>query len=138
MNDYSGHDKSLEVYKTYREMVVHEDNLINFRLTWLLIVQGASVSGYVAASLSEADLAQSLIRLIPPFGAFFAVISWLGVVSASVAIRTLQLHYLKHHDFDGLPPLTGGGIRNIFTNIGVAYHLSIPLAFILGWSIIYQ
>jgi hypothetical protein len=125
------------IYDTYRKIVIHEDGLINWRVTWLIIFQGILISAFVQAGLSANTFPDTIPAVelgLELIGLLHSVLSFFGILSASLAIRTLRIHYEENHKFRNLPPLTGGGKRNVTTNLGVAYHLLLPLIFLLTWT----
>lgn len=130
---------TVAVFETYRKIVIHEDGLINWRVTWLVIFQGVLLTSFTQIGLGNQlpeDTKVTLRNSLQWIGLVHSLISFLGVLSATVAIRTLRAHYEKNHNFTNLPPLTGGGYRNSATNIGIAYHLLLPLLFFIIWTIL--
>ena len=102
---------SEELYKAFesvRSYIRHEDNLINNRLTWLLIAQGLIFNAYsgVLKNTTELSLAlaqskkavlvlqlQSLQRFsltLEIIGFLIGCIGLMGVVAATLSIRSLE------------------------------------------------
>ncbi len=133
-------ESKLLVYDAYRKIVSHEDNLINWRVTWFLIFQGVLITSFTQVGFNDdiqSDLLPSIRFGLQTIGFMHCIISFFGILSAAFAIRTIRAHYEANYNFDNLPPLTGGGYRNATTNLGVLYHLFLPFLFLFIWIFLF-
>jgi hypothetical protein len=129
--------EKIAIFETYRKIIIHEDGLINWRITWLVIFQGVLLTAFTQIGLSPnlpEEIPQAVRGSLQWVGLFHSIISFIGVMSATNAIRTLRVHYEKNYAFQYLPPLTGGGYRNPATNLGIIYHLLLPVIFLFIWA----
>src|SRR5215207_9741780 len=83
--EYKG---TLEEYKVVRDKWVHEDNLTNHRLSWLLDSQALLFAAYgvfIAAPPQSAysSKAQILVILIPILGAVVTLLAGISIVAAT-------------------------------------------------------
>lgn len=86
---------NLDDFKAIREKWVHEDNVINHRLTWLILSQAMLMAAYgwsIGSTGSAAMKTQKLLIVIPFFGILFAVAIGLSVIAAVIAQNSLRQH----------------------------------------------
>ena len=141
-------DKSIEIYKLYREKVVHEDTLINFRTSWFVTLQAFLFTSF-ALSLGKlsggaAAVAPMLFSIV---GLAACITTLISVFAANSAINKTTEKWTKpYKDHEGrelekgvrdiidpvgiLPALKGAG-----SNQGIAFRGSISskgLPFVIG------
>ena len=109
-------DISLEsTYKYVRDYIVHEDSLINFRLNWLLVIQGLLFAAY-GLSIRESSLANihEFRKVISFVGTTTCILIFLSIFSAVIAIKNLEAFWEKRkkdenqENLKRLPFITGG------------------------------
>jgi hypothetical protein len=123
-------DAVVRRYELYREYLKHEDNLINYRLTWNITIQGFlfAACGFFfkpadgpAPSGGAASAIPTYVLVIPVTGFFISAAAILGIVAAQRAIRRLEDCWLclpavyanaRNAELPALPPLAGGGAPN--------------------------
>ena len=116
---------SLEsTYKFVRDYVVHEDSLINFRLNWLLVIQGLLFTAYglTIRELLKNEKTSENIQNIHEFrkvisfvGITTCILIFLSILSAVLAIKNLEAFWEMRNknqknieNITGLPFVTGG------------------------------
>lgn len=125
-------DKTSDSYSTNRKKWVHEDNLINQRLNWLLMTQTILFAAYglllgaTDKGIKADDIAKkidSAVNIIPWIGISVSSLIFLGIVGAVGAMCVLkkQVHEM---DLD---------VAKWTTILGQATGLFLPLVFIVGW-----
>ena len=106
-------------YQFVRDYVVHEDSLINFRLNWLLVIQGLLFTAYglsIKKDLSidneNIDKFQQVISLL---GIATCIFIFLSIFTAVIAIKNLEAFWrlqkpkdVTNKDYEKLPFITGG------------------------------
>jgi hypothetical protein len=70
-----------------REMIQHENDLINHRITWLCQIQGFL---FAALALTQKSGSDAMLILLPIIGIAVAISSWTGLYAALVAIENLS------------------------------------------------
>ncbi len=130
--------KYRELYKILRAYVVHEDNLINNRLGWLLTSQGLLFSAY-AFSLGKENISKLHI-VIFILGISISIISFIIVSQAQMAIESLRKSWQDLENFSDkelFPQLTSGlksnESRSSSDHLLSRSVLAIPLAFFIAW-----
>src|SRR5690349_20887737 len=127
----------------WREMWTHEDHLINYRLTWLLVTQTLLFTGY--ASLLEALLDEeknikganrgillSLVKdVIPALGIVIALVILLGVVAALGA-----MYIIGKSRTDPTPTGSRWGIHWLTTIMGWLSGGLLPILFAIVWLVV--
>lgn len=131
-----------ELYKILRDYVVHEDNLINNRLGWLLTSQGLLFSAFALSLDKNTKSIDVGILHISIFlvGIVMGIISFTIVLQARLAIEGLHSIWNEVRSFSDksdYPRLTGGlksgTNRNIFCIALSWLVVLIPLAFVGAW-----
>lgn len=134
-------------FEVYRDYVKHEDNLINNRMTWLVLSQSFFFTSFALAvgRLSDSDpVAAEKIYI------FLNTIAWLGI---AVGLATFGAVLAALNSIDGLrsrwdvlrtddnvfvndktlPELTGGG--KLFASVfGFFLPIVVPLIFAVTWG----
>ena len=112
-----------------------ENKLINDRLTWLLAGQGLLFIAYgtlVTAKLGDkeafaADGARkAALNWVPVLGIGSALVVWIGILGALIAIFMLSKRHGQQHT----------GVHLSTTLMGFAPAFCIPLLFAVGWFMI--
>ena len=134
-------DESLKYYQLIRDYIIHEDTLINNRLSWLLTIQGLlfAAYGYSIREISRTDDLNSLIHLLKILGLCTSFFGFTGICSAALAIKQLLKKYKQYKKdyplLKNLPDVTGGGYQFV-TILGSFTPLGIPLLFLIVWLIL--
>jgi hypothetical protein len=109
-------DQDREFYLLFRQQIVAEDNLVNHRMTWLLLMQGFLLA-LLAGILSQGSRSGStqyivLIWLTSVTGMAGSVLIGIGIWAARKAILVLKQGYDEVYRDCGiprhLPPIVGG------------------------------
>lgn len=152
-----------KIYDLYRDYIKHEDTLINYRSSWLGVIQSFLITGYVLTLQKKFELAVKLAEANPErfeyikasmyhLELFLLLVSGCGIALGWVALRSigaaidalqnLETSYREHHEqlsaAQHLPSITGGG-HNRAAIAGVALPSSFPavmMAFWIGVAII--
>ena len=146
---------SLETtYKYVRDYIVHEDSLINFRLNWLLVIQGLLFTAY-GLSIRESITNVVGFRITILFiGIFTSILIFLSISSAVISIKNLEAFWRKQKNTKGFPFITGGTdpesdeegdkllrpIHKIQYYLNTAFFapLFIPIIFLIAWIILWR
>jgi hypothetical protein len=122
-----------------REMIAHEDELLNNRMNWLLVVQGL-----LFAALNPAKGTSGLVYVLIAFGFLISISSKIAFVQSDRAIGNLLAYWDEHlastnrswHDY---PPVFGAAIDDsVFMKLDsfLSPRSMLPWAFALGWIVI--
>lgn len=87
------YERKLELYRTIREQIQHEDNLVNHRLTWVLLSQGFLFTLYYTlfnTILEDFKTFKILLFLLIAIAVSGIILSILGVLSIKGAFRAIQ------------------------------------------------
>lgn len=115
-------------YDRLREKWVHEDEVINHRLTWLLVSQTILFAGYGALlrmpeKAMHAEKINDLIVAVPRFGIVTSVLILVSILAA-----TATMYHLKGKN----ACVEAYGTVTIF---GLAASLGLPVVFVLAWVV---
>ena len=115
--------------KEGREKWVHEDLLINHRLTWLGVTQGLlfaalGVAVHEAGSSNTQPLPKLLIGGIPLIGLISSLLIFVGVLGAIVAMVKIRRVFFPDKEL---------GVSNVTTMLGWTCALGLPTAFVFSW-----
>jgi hypothetical protein len=139
-------------YEAIRNYVIHEDTLINNRLTWLLVSQGLIFGAFSALFKPMADIASKLSEhpssnnevviilsdleriqcILSWIGLFICLISFFGIEAAVRSIREIEKNFNGVSQQANLPDLTGGGSR-IAHDFGIVSPRGIPIVLFCAW-----
>src|SRR5208283_3026898 len=75
----------LDEYKAIREKWIHEDNVINHRITWLIVSQSMLLAVYGWSLTDQQSKTQKLVLLVPIFGMIFTIAIGISVLAAILA-----------------------------------------------------
>lgn len=124
----------------YDRLGHHEDDLVNHRLTWLLLSQTVLFAGFgqivVANNIPEASK-QSILTAIILVGGGSSALIWLGVLGAVMA----GLHLWK--DTNNHSKKQNGehirlGVRWWTTWLGWIPPLTLPILFVIVWDFLWR
>lgn len=109
----------------YRRIIEHEDNLVNHRVSWLLIAQ----SFLLGACVAKGNYPYFIIFL----GIFSTAVAYISILAAIVALKKIkkEIENDENNDLKNYKPdtITTGCI--FFCGELGAYAL--PVAFLLAW-----
>ncbi len=119
-------------YQDLREKWVHEDNLVNHRLTWLLVSQTLMFAGYGVLldslgrcpSPSQASHIRRLLTYLPFFGIATSLLILGGIVAAVWALIILRRRNA------GLDVYRWTTVLSFLASIGL------PVVFAIAWYIV--
>ena len=121
-----------EKYLAAREKWVHEDNLLNYRLSWLLLSQTILFATY-AVLLSAPETSQQfgrinkLLNIVPWIGLVNIVFAYLSILAAIFAQFSLKKAIGQKFEISlGVDTLHGF----VFGHLAV---IVLPLVFLLVW-----
>jgi heme/copper-type cytochrome/quinol oxidase subunit 3 len=121
-------------YQNVREKWTHEDDLLNHRLTWLLVSQTLLFAAYGAVLKIRIDLqslpvprteakVEVLVRWLPRFGLITSLLIFFSVFAAALALRELKRRY----------PEAGVDVKSYTSAMGLIASLGLPLTFLAAW-----
>jgi hypothetical protein len=141
-------------YELYREYLKHEDNLINYRLTWNITIQGFLFAAcgffFKPTDGQEHSVGASLpiptyVLVIPVTGFCISAAAILGIVAAQRAIGSLEDQWSclpaaytngQNTELPPLPPLAGGGAPNSLF-FGTVISWLVPVIICVAWVAIF-
>src|SRR2546422_4795974 len=133
-------DANHEALEIIRRRLEHEDNLVNQRLSWILMSQAFLLTGYAILLNAPTDLRSEmyarhqglLMWLIPLTGTVTVLLIWVSIVGALLAMRDLRARAATHPGFDS-SHIQGRGITRW---LGMEAPLLVPAVFLLSWLLI--
>ncbi len=124
-------------YDDIRSKWVHEDNLVNQRITWLLVSQGLLFAGYGGAlgilgddCISSNKIANLFIQNVPYLGAGLSILSMIGVVMGLLAQEVLRK---KNEDVRAFQDGNEFIVASLIRRLAWIMSVGIPIAFIIFW-----
>jgi hypothetical protein len=144
-------DELKELHKMYRDYMKHEDDLINQRSTWHLLLQGFLFT--TLGVIGEWQLPKNgndplytergfLVFVLAAVGATIAYLSFISIRAANRAIDTLHKKWddiqgvFEHPAKNLLPEIAGGGGRNAKRD-GKRPAMLIPVFIAIAWVLIF-
>jgi hypothetical protein len=132
--------KHQEFYLLFRQQIVAEDNLVNHRMTWLLVLQafllavlGGALSEGLRGHLSDVGAFKWLICFVGVAG---SIAIGIGVIAAQNAIRDLKGRYQAAYGNSEipkhLPPIVGDDISRVLGWV----PLVLPILCMMVWVVI--
>ena len=85
----------LEIYKTYRGLIEHENNLLNQRVNWFLASQTFLIAAVAAVSISYTFYAGIIIILISILGMFVSHFSQHNIILSLLATDAFNIEWKK-------------------------------------------
>lgn len=128
-------DATLEHAKIIREMIRHEDDVINQRFTWLCQIQG-----FLFAALAfvwKEQTANSLVLLLCLIGYSVAISTWFSLRAASIGIGRLLNWWDSYEPADYSGPAVYAREASLVgwdDKISLRPWYFLPLIFGLAWS----
>ncbi len=118
-------------YQDLREKWVHEDNLVDHRLTWLLVSQTLMFAGYGVlldslARCPSANQASHIKRLLTYLPVFGIVTSLLILGSIAAALWAMIILRKRNPDLD---------VYRGATVLGSLASIGLPLVFAFAWYV---
>jgi hypothetical protein len=146
-NDF---DQLIRHYEIYRDYMKHEDDLLNHRATWHLVMQGLLFTAigvllqwkYEGHVIDELHLLrESLIFIIPVLGILIASLAYGGAWAAHTAIETLSSDWERVEKSYTTPPLpllpgVAGAGNDHAKKWGKNPSRGIPMLIGLAWLVI--
>jgi hypothetical protein len=137
--------QSKSLFKIYRDYMKHEDDLLNHRTTWLLVIQGflfatLGVLGEWILPNKTPDLLrterQFLVFVLAIVGLTIASVAYLSIKAANDAIDSLEKKWnnlrIRYEGWELLPDIAGGGHPKA-KGRGKKPALWIPRVIFLAW-----
>jgi len=142
-------DDPVEKYRVIRDYIIHEDNLINQRMTWMILIQSFLVAGFVyslssglddkggdsaniGSSIPMSDTLTAIVWAIPLTGLTISLLGFVSILAASNALTSLTRTYSPQFEEKGFPPLSGGGSGSAAL-LGFVAPFLIPVAMVVLW-----
>ena len=131
-------------YRTTREHIQHEDNLIMQRLSWLMAVQSFLFTGYaIIANASPqarnpllAKQQDLLFNIIPGVACISDLLIYCSVIAGVLALDRLRQAYATHvASVGGFPEIQGSRLTRW---LGIASPILLPLVFLMAWFIVWS
>ena len=142
--DAAGAVKTHDYADAVRAMIAHEDDLLNNRMNWLLVVQGLLFAG-LGSLRDAASPIPGLAYVLVAFGFVISISSKVAFMSGERAIRNLLDYWQEHltstnRSWQDYPPVFGAAIHDR-TLMRLDRFLSpqnlLPVVFALGWVVIF-
>ena len=131
-------------YRTIRDQIQHEDNLIVQRLSWLMAAQSFFFTGYaiIANATPQARnplLAKQqdlLFNIIPGVACISDILIYCSVIAGVLALYRLRKAYATHvSSIGGFPEIQGSQLTRW---LGIAFPILLPLVFLIAWLIVWS
>jgi hypothetical protein len=132
-------------YRTIRDQIQHEDNLLVQRLAWLMAAQSFFFTGYaiVANATSQprnplsAKQLDLLFNIIPAVACISDLLIYCRVIAGVLALYRLRGAYVVHVALVGNFPEIYQG-RRLIRWLGFASPILLPLVFLTAWLIVWS
>jgi hypothetical protein len=132
-------------YRTIRDQIQHEDNLLVQRLAWLMAAQSFFFTGYaiVANATSQprnplsAQQLDLLFNIIPAVACISDLLIYCSVIAGVLALYRLRKAYATHVAPVGTFPEIYQGSR-LIRWLGFASPILLPLVFLIAWLIVWS
>ena len=130
-------------YRTIRDQIQHEDNLIVQRLSWLMAAQSFFFSGYgiIATAAPQprnpllAKQQDLLFNIIPAVACISDILIYCSVIAGALALYRLRRAYTTHvSSVGGFPEIEGNRLTRW---LGIASPIFLPLVFLIAWLIVW-
>jgi hypothetical protein len=131
-------------YRTIRDQIQHEDNLIVQRLSWLMAAQSFFFTGYaIIANASPqarnpllAKQQDLLFNIIPGVACISDILIYCSVIAGVLALYRLRRAYATHvSSVGGFPEIQGSPLTRC---LGIASPILLPLVFLIAWLIVWS
>lgn len=132
-----------EYAEAVRTMIAHEDNLLNNRMNWLLVVQGLLFAA-LGSLKDAASPIPGLVYVLIAFGFLISISSKIAFISSDRAIRNLLAYWDEHlksanRRWQDYPPVFGAAIHDrVLMRLDrfLSPRNLLPWVFALGWLVI--
>jgi len=121
--------------RVVRSMIEHENNLINYRITWLVTLQGLLMAG-LGFAWDKQD-ARNLVGIFCGMGALVAFSCWLELRLSSKAFIDLFKWWDPHSVGYSGPPVIGHRAEKKSLRGLLRAHRLLPWIFIVGWLLVF-
>lgn len=124
-----------EFYEACQNFIVHQNTLVNERLTWLLVAQGLLFTAFgIVIDKDGDDMIRRLRHVLPIFGFLSSLFIGLGISGALRAVIQANNVWLGEVTAQGLdssklPPLIGG-----INGVGTISSVTLCLLFMAAWG----
>ena len=131
-------------YRTIRDQIQHEDNLIVQRLSWLMAAQSFFFTGYaIIANASPqarnpllAKQQDLLFNIIPGVACISDILIYCSVIAGVLALYRLRRAYGTHvSSIGGFPEIQGSPLTRC---LGFASPVLLPLVFLIAWLTVWS
>jgi hypothetical protein len=131
-------------YRTIRDQIQHEDNLIVQRLSWLMAAQSFLFTGYaIIANASPqarnpllAKQQEVLFNIIPGVACISNILIYCSVIGGVLALYRLRRAYATHvSSVGGFPEIQGNQLSRW---LGIVSPIFLPLVFLIAWLIVWS
>jgi hypothetical protein len=125
-----------DYYKLYRERITVEDQLVFYRVSWLLVSQSIMFSLWASAFFREKEPAVTPVGTLAfaVLGVLICGVIYVGILAALAAIDRLEKEYDQNQPKDGrrrpLPGLVSKGWVNWCGRLGPRL---LPVLFVAAW-----
>jgi hypothetical protein len=128
-------------YRTIRDQIQHEDNLIAQRLSWLMAAQSFLFTGYaiVATATPQArnPLLALLFNIIPGVACISDILIYCSVIAGVLSLYRLRRAYVTHVSSVGdFPKIEGSQLTHWL--LGMASPILLPWVFLTAWLILWS
>jgi hypothetical protein len=131
-------------YRTIRDQIQHEDNLIVQRLSWLMAAQSFFFTGYAiianaspqARSPLLAKQQDLLFNIIPAVACISDILIFCSVIAGVLALGRLRRAYAAHvNAVGGFPEIHAS---RLIRALGMGSPILLPLVFLIAWLILWS
>jgi hypothetical protein len=131
-------------YRTIRDQIQHEDNLIVQRLSWLMAAQSFFFTGYAIIANANPQARNALLakqqdllfNIIPAVACISDILIYCSVIAGALALYRLRRAYATHvASVGGFPEIQGSRVTRW---LGIASPLFLPLVFLIAWLIVWS
>ena len=137
-------EKTHDYAAAVRTMIAHEDDLLNNRMNWLLVVQGLLFAGLGSLKESASPI-PGLPYVLIVFGFLISISSKVAFMSGERAIRNLLDYWQDHLSLTGrnwqdYPPVFGAAIHDralMRLDRFLSPQNLLPVVFAAGWVVIF-
>jgi hypothetical protein len=123
----------LEEEKTIRAMIVHEDDVTNHRLTWLVTLQGFL---FAALGFSVEKQKFLLIPTLSGLGAATALSTLYHLWLSQCALRDLVRDWNENRSYENGPPVIGYNTTERAIRSFPSPWFTIPVCLFVAWVVI--
>jgi hypothetical protein len=136
--------KTDEYAEAVRSMIAHEDNLLNNRMNWLLVVQGLLFTALAGTFKEAVSPIPGFVYVLIAFGFLISISSKVAFISSDRAIRNLLGYWHEHlkstnRRWQDFPPVIGAAVHEralMRLDRFLSPRNLLPWAFSLGWIVI--